>query len=141
METLRATQKKYGSRALTAAILISLILMLFGFKSLGKGLILGTLFSVINFILMGETLPLRLGRSPKGAVLAALGSILLRYTLLAVPLAAALHFPQIHFFGVVVGLFAVQTAILGEHLTALFTAARTKNQKPLADPVNHGRFR
>ncbi|MGD9273954.1 MAG: hypothetical protein PVI65_06270, partial [Desulfobacterales bacterium] len=65
MESIRRTQKKYGSRALAIAVIIGLGTVLIGQNSLGKGLVLGTLFSVVNFILMGETLPLKLGRSSK----------------------------------------------------------------------------
>ena len=46
-----------------AAIIIGLVFIIAGQKPLGKGLILGTIFSVINFILIGETLPLRIGKT------------------------------------------------------------------------------
>ncbi len=65
MESIRSTQKKYGSRALAMAVIVGFGAVLIGQNSLGKGLILGTFFSVVNFVLMGETLPFKLGRSGK----------------------------------------------------------------------------
>jgi len=63
MEPIRQTQKKYCSQALVAAIIAGLLFILAAQKSMGKGLVLGTLFSVVNFVLMGELIPLRLGQS------------------------------------------------------------------------------
>jgi len=63
METVKGLQKKYCSLAVIAAIFIGLVMILAGHKPVGKGLILGTLFSVINFVLMGETLPVKMGKS------------------------------------------------------------------------------
>ena len=63
MDAIRETQKKYCSRAMLAAIFIGLVFILMDQNAVGKGLILGTFFSIINFILMGETLPLKVGKS------------------------------------------------------------------------------
>jgi len=63
METIRETQKKYCSRAMLAAIFVGLVFILMGQNAVGKGLILGTFFSIINFILMGEAIPLKAGKS------------------------------------------------------------------------------
>ena len=65
MESAKQTQKKYGSRAIWIAIAIGLCFVLVGHKSVGKGLVLGTIFSVINFVLIGQFLPLRVGKSKR----------------------------------------------------------------------------
>ena len=90
MESVKDTQKKYGSLAVTAAIFIGLVMILAGYKPVGKGLILGSLFSVINFVLMGETLPVKMGKSRPKAFIFSLGSILMRYALMAIPLFLAI---------------------------------------------------
>ena len=48
MDPVRQTQKKYCSRAMTLAILISLGFILAGYKPIGKGLVLGTFFSIFQ---------------------------------------------------------------------------------------------
>jgi len=63
MESVKQTQKKYGTRAIWIAIIIGFCFFLAGHKPVGKGLVLGTIFSVINFVLIGQTLPLRIGKS------------------------------------------------------------------------------
>jgi hypothetical protein len=63
MESIRQTQKKYCSRAIMAAIFAGLVFILAGQEPVGKGLILGTIFSIINFIVMGEMLPMKIGKS------------------------------------------------------------------------------
>ncbi|UCD77808.1 MAG: ATP synthase subunit I, partial [Desulfobacterales bacterium] len=88
----------YGSIAITLAIVIGLCFILAGHKPVGKGLILGTIFSVVNFILMGETLALRMGISKGKTFFLSLGSIFFRYILLAIPLIVAVKFEQFNVF-------------------------------------------
>jgi hypothetical protein len=129
-ETLRATEKRYGSVALSIAVGAALVLFLLGLKPLGKGLILGCLFSVFNFALMGETLPMRIGSSRKKGFGIALLMLFLRYALLAVPLAAAIRMDQFHLASTIAGLFLVQLIILLEHLFR-FIILKTRNHQAL----------
>ncbi len=114
MEAIAELRKKYCSRAMFLAIAVALILVLAGEKGLAKGLILGTLFSVVNFVLMGETLRYRLGPSRGRNTLIALVMILLRFALLAVPLIIAVYSEQIHIVTSIAGIFMVQLAMLLE---------------------------
>lgn len=116
VESIRETQKTYCSRAMVIAIVAALILILAGYKPIGKGLVLGTLFSILNFILIAETLPMRLGKSKSATFLVNLGSIALRYLLLGIPLVIALKSDSIHLAGAIVGIFMLQLVILGDHL-------------------------
>lgn len=126
MESLRQTQKKYCSRAITVAIFVGLFLILAGQKPVGKGLILGTVFSIVNFILMAQVLPHRIGKSKNKTFFLSFGSIVLRYFLLAVPLIIAIKFDQYNFIAVVFGIFMVQFVILGDHLLSLIASRRDK---------------
>ena len=101
---------------MTAAILIGILFILLGDKPVGKGLILGSVFSIVNFILIGETLPLKMGRSGRQTLFFSLGSLFFRFSLMAIPLIAAIKYPQFNLFAVIPGLFMVQGAILAEHL-------------------------
>ena len=122
MESVKDTQKKYGSLAVTAAIFIGLVMILAGHKPVGKGLILGSLFSVINFVLMGETLPVKMGKSKQKAFIFSLGSILFRYLLMAIPLFLAIKMEQFSLIASICGLFMVQMMILADHLiVAIFS--------------------
>lgn len=126
MEALRQTQKKYSSRAITVAIFAGLFFILIGQEPVGKGFILGTIFSIINFILMGETLPMKLGQSKGRAALTSLGSIFGRYILLAAPLIIGIKFEQYNLFAVIAGIFCIQLVILAEQACILFSSARGK---------------
>jgi len=106
VETLRDIQKRYATRALYVALALGIGLMAAGFKPTGKGLILGALFSALNFWLMGAFLTRRGGA---GARLAGVG---LRMALMAVPLATAATLPSIDLWGVVPGLLSVPVLIL-----------------------------
>ena len=103
---------------MTAAILIGLVMILAGQKPVGKGLILGTLFSVVNFVLMGETLPVQMGRTRQKAFFFSLGSIVLRYLLMAIPLFLAIKTDQFNLVASICGLFMVQLMILADHFIA-----------------------
>lgn len=116
IESLKATQKRYGFRALALAIGLAVILILAGYKPVAKGVVLGGLFSVVNFVLMGQLLPLRLGQSRRKAFTFSLLSIGLRYLILAVPVVMAIRMPQFHLAATIAGLFMVQAVILLEPL-------------------------
>ncbi len=120
MEPIRQTQKKYCSQALVAAIIAGLLFILAAQKSMGKGLVLGTLFSVVNFVLMGELIPLRLGQSKSKTYLISLGSIVIRNGLLALPLLVAIKFEQFNLWAVICGIFMIQIVILVDHLRKIF---------------------
>ena len=122
MESIRQTQKKYCSQAMVAAIIAGILFILFDQKPLGKGLILGTLFSVVNFVLMGELIPLQLGHSKPKTYLFSFGSIVIRYALLALPLLVAIKFEQFNLWTVICGVFMIQIVILADHLRKRFTS-------------------
>jgi hypothetical protein len=103
-----------------AAIAVGLLFILAGQKPLGKGLILGTLFSVLNFIIMGELIPLQLGRGKSKTYLITVGSIGIRYGLLALPLLLALKFEQFSLWTVICGVFMIQIVIMVDHLRKRF---------------------
>lgn len=103
-----------------AAIVIAFILILAGLKPAGKGLVLGTIFSVINLVLIGQSLPLRLAKSKRGAFLLSLTSILFRYALLAIPLVLAIKFVQFELSGAICGIFMVQLVIIADGLFGYF---------------------
>ncbi|KPJ78148.1 MAG: hypothetical protein AMJ54_04805 [Deltaproteobacteria bacterium SG8_13] len=115
MEAIRHTQKKYASRAMVAGICVALILILAGYRTLGKGVMLGAVFSVINFVLIGATLPFNAGRSRKQATAVSFGSIIFRYAILAFPLVIAARGKSFDFAATAVGIFMVQIVILSEH--------------------------
>ena len=126
MESLRQTQKKYCSRAITAAIFVGLFLILAGQKPVGKGLILGTVFSIVNFILMAQMLPHRIGKTKNKTFFLSFGSMFLRYFILAVPLGIAIKLDQYNFISVVFGIFMIQFIILADHLFSLIASRREK---------------
>jgi hypothetical protein len=119
----REALKRYCSRAMTAAVLIGAALIFGGLATWGKGLIAGALFSVLNFILMAELLPHHIGKTQRRAAAVSLGSILLRYSLMAVPMILALQYHLFHPAAAAIGLFFVQMVILTEHLISSITSS------------------
>lgn len=94
------------------AVIGAFVLIVLGEKALGKGLVLGALFSIVNFVLMAHLLSLNPANSRTRASAAALGSILFRFALLAVPLIVSLRLDSVHVVGVVIGLFMIQLTLL-----------------------------
>jgi asparagine N-glycosylation enzyme membrane subunit Stt3 len=126
IEPVKATQKKYGSRAIWIAIIVGLCFFLAGQKPVGKGVILGSIFSVANFILIGKALPLRIGKSKRKTFFLSLGSIFFRYVLMAIPIIVAVKFKQFNLVAAIVGLFMIQFVILADHLGKLISSIRNK---------------
>jgi len=123
----RGAQKRYCSRAMAAAIVLGGALMVGGLPHLGKGLIAGTLFSILNFVLMAESLSFRLWKSRGRASLVSFFWILPRYALMAVPLVLSLKFHFFHPASAALGLFAVQLVILAEHIVGAVTSSAGDN--------------
>lgn len=126
-EQIRKTAKKYSSAALTLAVCTALILILAGMKPAGKGLILGTVFSIINFIVMGETLPGKLAGTRRRASIYSGIVLLARYAILAVPLVLALKLQTLNIAATIVGLFMIQIVILAEQGLYAATSRNRKN--------------
>jgi hypothetical protein len=119
MEPVRQIQKKIASQAMIAAIIIGLVFIIAGQKPLGKGLVLGAVFSVVNFILIGEMLPLRIGKTRGKTFFLSLSSMLFRYVLLAIPLIVAIKFRQFNLAATISGIFMIQVMIIGQHILKL----------------------
>jgi hypothetical protein len=126
METVKQVQKKYISLTLTFSIGVALLLILMGHKPVGKGLILGAIFSVLNFILMGKSIVLKFGRSKAKTFSISMGSIIFRYLLLAIPLIIAVKTEQFNLVAAVLGIFMIQLVILAEHVLTLIPTVRKK---------------
>jgi len=116
MESVKQTQKKYGSRAMVVAIVAGFIFIMAGHKPIGKGLVLGAIFSVINFVLIGQTLPMRLSHSKRKTFALSLGSIVFRFALLALPLILAVKYQQFNLPATIGGIFMIQAVILADYL-------------------------
>jgi len=124
---VKATQKKYCSRAIVAAIIFGLPFIFGGYAPIGKGLILGTIFSILNFILIAETLPKKVSADTrKKKITVSLGSIGIRFTLLAIPIIVAIKFAQFELVTTVIGIFMVQLAIVSDHSMKLIASARKR---------------
>ncbi len=126
MEAAKQLQKKIIQQALWLAIVVGLVFILMGHKPVGKGLILGTLFSVLNFIFMAKSIALKFGRSKRQIFTISLGSIIFRYILLAIPLIAAVKFEQFNLVAAIVGVFMIQLVILADHLLTQIPILRGK---------------
>lgn len=116
MDVVREIRKKYCPTALLVAIVIALVLILFGYRDLARGLVLGTLFSIINFVLMGMSIQLRMLKTKRSSTIMALFLVLMRFVLLAIPLIVSIYFENYHVITTIAGLFMVQAVMLAEAL-------------------------
>lgn len=117
MEAYRAYQRRLARGAFTTAVMVGLVLYALGYGAAAKGLVLGALFSVLNFVIMAHLLPSQLGSGTerKKATGVAFLSLVLRWGLMAIPLSVGIKSEKFSLWAVVVGLFAVQGAIFFEH--------------------------
>ena len=99
-----------------AAIVVAVPFIVMGEKAIGKGLLLGACFSVLNFFLMGKSIYMILGRSRAKARMVGFASIMSRYVVLAIPLVVAIKSGSFNFVAVVIGIFAVQIVTLVDHI-------------------------
>ena len=109
-------QKRISSRAMVCALFLGALLFLLGERAVGKGLVLGTCFSVLNFYLLGKSIPMALGRTRRMASFIGLGSLLFRYLVLAIPLVVAIKSGSFSFVAAAIGIFAVQIVALADYV-------------------------
>jgi len=122
MEPVKQAQKKYGFRAMLVAIVAGFIFIMAGHRPIGKGLVLGAIFSVINFILIGQSLPMRLSHSKRKTFVLSLGTIVFRFALLALPLILAIKYRQFNLPATIGGIFMIQVVILADYLVNLIAS-------------------
>lgn len=109
-------QKKICSWAISFALIAAVIFVFFDEKAIAKGLILGTFFSIINFILIGKSIPMVIGQSRPRAGMIGMASILMRYVLLAVPMIVGIKSASFSFVAVIIGIFSVQIVTLVDYI-------------------------
>lgn len=109
-------QRRISSWAITSSLVLAVLFMFIHEKPIAKGLLLGTCFSIINFLLLGRSIPMTLGKSRSKAGLIGLISILSRYMVLAIPMIVAIKSVSFNFVAVVVGIFAVQIVTLIDYI-------------------------
>ena len=100
---------------MAVAIVAGLLMILGGYAPQGKGLILGTIFSAVNFVLIGFGLPNAVGETGRGKTIKSFGFILLRFSLLSVPLILAATLQRFDLAATIIGVFMVQLNILADH--------------------------
>ena len=113
---VKQIQRRVCSWAMSSALVLAVIFILFHENAIAKGLLLGTLFSVINFLLLGKSIPMTLGQSRSKASLIGLGSILSRFAVLAIPMIVGVKSVSFNFVAVVAGIFAVQIVTLVDYI-------------------------
>lgn len=116
MNQVSETHRKISFWALALFLAASIICLVMGWKDVGKGLVLGVLFSVINFTIMAKLISFQFGRSKRAATMIGFSSLGGRYLILAIPLIVSLKSTNISFAATMVGIFAVQIIILLETL-------------------------
>ena len=110
-EGIREFNKKICGGALFFGVLVSVLSLVLGRPSISKGFLLGTCFSIINFILMGLFQPFSWRNDRKRATAVYFASILVRYSILAIPIIAAVKLNKFDLIATVAGIFSIQIVI------------------------------
>jgi hypothetical protein len=105
------------TRALLFALGGALVLTLAGQAAWARGLALGGLASAVNFLIMAWLLPRALDPARRRGQAFTVGSVALRFALMAGALAVALSMPQrVAPLAAAAGLFMVQFTLLSDRL-------------------------
>ncbi len=105
-------QRRISKRAFGSAVICGLIVFFMGYRSVARGLILGGLFSVINFSVMAYILPHQVGYQRKRATVVACASLFGRLLLLAVPIAVGFYSERFNMVATIIGLFTIPLFLL-----------------------------
>lgn len=95
-----------------SGICLALFFVLIRERAIAKGLLLGTCFSCINFLILGRSIVMTIGHARPRAGLIALSSMLTRYIILAVPLIVAIKSASFNLVASIIGIFSIQIVTL-----------------------------
>ncbi|MBW1886972.1 MAG: hypothetical protein JRI52_01295 [Deltaproteobacteria bacterium] len=109
-------KKKICIKVLILTLAAGIFFIILNERSIVKGLALGSLFSIVNFLLLGESIPLVLGHTRIRAGVIGLASIVIRFSVLTFPLLVGLKSDSFNFAAVVAGIFSVQIVTLVEYI-------------------------
>ncbi len=127
MEAVKPFQKRYCGGALSLAVVLALVAYLAGWPAVTRGLLLGALFSALNFALLGQTMTRKLTGSHRRPPLIALAAQLGRYLLWGVPVIVAIKTPLVDLPAAIAGLFMVPVCIIADSIIHLLRG----NKSPL----------
>ncbi|MFO8112505.1 MAG: ATP synthase subunit I [Desulfosalsimonadaceae bacterium] len=122
MEAVRSLRKKYCPTAMFIAIIAALVMIFMGYRDLARGIVLGTLFSILNFVLMGASIQLRVQRTRRTGAMIAFVLVLLRFGFLALPLVVSIYYDKYHIVTTIAGLFMVQAVMLADAVKKLVSS-------------------
>jgi len=125
METVKHFQRRYCGGALTAAILIGLGVYMAGWPTVTRGILLGSLFSSLNFALLGRSLTRKLTGDQRPGTLPTLATQTGRYLLWAVPVVIAVKWPAVDLPSTVAGLFMVPACIVLDSVVGFLRGSRS----------------
>jgi len=108
-------QRRLSRKAFGFMVVVALLLLAAGQKSMAKGLALGAFFSVLNFAVVAQILPLKATLKNRKSAWLAFFSIAVRAGFLAFPLIIALKMETFHWVAVAAGLLGVPLAIFLNH--------------------------
>jgi hypothetical protein len=127
METIRHLQKRYCGGALSLAVVLSLVVYLAGWPAITRGLLLGALFSALNFALLGKTMTQKLAGAHRRNTIVAVTAQAGRYLLWGVPVVIAVKLPPVDLPATITGLFMVPIFIIADSVFNLLRG----NKSPL----------
>ncbi len=110
---LKEFKSKICSGTLLFGTVISIFFFLLNYSSISKGFLLGTCFSIINFVLLSAFMPLSWGKGRKSASAIYMASIFLRYAILAIPIIISIKSIEFDLMATIIGIFSIQIFIFG----------------------------
>ncbi len=112
MENILKFKKAIVYQILITAAVFAAGALIFNQMPAAKGFVLGSLFSLINFLFMVRHTPNRLGKERKAATVHSGLSLVFRLGILAVPLYLAIRRPEINLVFTIIGIFNLQISII-----------------------------
>lgn len=114
--TVRNLQKNYGAKSLALAIFVGLGFLILGYPTVCRGVVLGAVFSTLNFVWMSLTLHKQIKADRVKASISSFINLCCRYAFIAIPVVVAIKVPRFDLIATIAGLFTVQVVILADHL-------------------------
>ena len=112
MNQLVTFRKIIAYQILITAGLVGGICLLLGYEAAAKGFVLGSVFSLFNFLIMFRHAPNLLGKDRKAATASSGLNLVIRLALLAVPIYIGIRWSEFDLIWTLIGVFNLQISLI-----------------------------
>ena len=120
---------KVMKQTILVAIILTALLLVFGYFELAYGFFFGTVIAIVNWLLLARTMERSTTFSPRKAQFYAVTHYILRFAIIFIAAYIAAMRPDMHVVGTLIALFVPKATILWDHVIKGFWLKKREQEE------------